>query len=791
MGRKLDVFENIQEENKSVFMKFIAFVKKRYFLFILILFTFGGCLLLNPDIPMDGDCPYYLILAQSIASGQGYKDIYYPGNPPNTSYPFFYPLLLSLILVFFPKTVIGLKFISVIFGAASLVAIYILFSDKYHKDARNINPSLSNGALKPITCNFVHHPWGTWNWLLLLLVATNLWFLGFSALIMTEMVYIFFSLMTLLLLEKYGEQSRPFDKTLFIAAFSMAITFFTKPIALSISVAVFAHFMIKREYRKGFLLIGLWFLLISPWIYRNIVISKTEASCNYFIQFISNRQLSIINFLKVILCNIADYWRAISTVLLPGWFLNDVPHYEVSSYLVFLYGLMNKLKPVYSLLPSGLVAVINLFFSITIIFGFLYQIKKKRLMGMYVLFYLIILMLLHPMFCFYSRNRYLLCLLPFLLYYFLTGFFLFLEKFRHFKPIVNGLGAFVILIIFGSNIIPDFGLIKGNMNYMLSYKHLSNMERKDYYDFWYVDYFLAADWLKKNTPLSAIIMHYYPPAFYLCSNRKTVFFDIPSTGPYNKRGLEEIKSTIEREKVNYIITKTEEEEKIVFMLNYQCRNTIFVPFVEFKSGDERYLIRVYKVVEINPLVKLENVQGVFWFNKGKCDTAIQEFKKALKLKPNFIGYYNLGNVYERKGLVKKAKRMYRKALELEPNYEICKNVLNIISQREVIKQYPNDILALEKLGKYYLKNHNYFSAMEVFMEILKRDPNLATAYYNLGIAYINTDGDEGAYIWAIEKFRKAVKFEPTLRYKARHYIKVACKKEKERMFYALNPTGSN
>ncbi len=760
-------------------MGFIIFSKKKYLLFSLVLFVIMSCPLLNSDIPIDEGCPYYLVLGQSIASGEGYKDIYYPGNPPNTSYSiFFYPLLLSLILIVFPNTIIGLKLLSLLLGIGSLAVIYLFFSDKYNKDIQKSAKSLISDLKKGVWNNSILlHPL-----LLLLLLSINLWFLSFSVLIMPETAYIFFSLLTLLFLEKYGKQQDFFNKSLFIALFSMTITFFIKPMALSINIAVLIFFMLKRKYKEGFFFAGFCFLLILPWFYRNIVISEVGVSSSCLVRFISGHQLNIVGFAKGIIKNISNYWQMISIAIFPAGSLNNSLFYETPVSVYFFNGLINKPISVSFPFPQGVIDIINLFFSLTVLFGFLSQIKKKRLIEIYVLSYLFILVLFSPMFSFYSGARCFFCLLPFIWYYFLIGFFVFLEKSHISRMSSNRLSLGVILIIFAGNIIPAIGLIKENVKYMLNYKHLSNKERKDYHEFQYADYFQAADWIKKNVLPDAVVMHYNPGAFYLWSNRKTVFFDIYSNKGKN---LERIKSMVNNKNVNYIITKTEQEEKIVFELNYQWKDRIFIPFVEFRGGMEDNSIRIYKVVKIKPLAKVKNMEGVFFFNRGKYDIAIQKFKKVLELESNFVGYYNLANSYEKKGLIKEAKKMFRKVIEFEPSYERCRNVFNIISQREVVKQCPNDVLALEKLGEHYLKNHNNMLAMETFMEVLKLNTNSAAVYYMFGITYINTNGDEGEYFWAIEKFKKAMNLDPGLKYKAKHYIELACKKQKEKMAYAL------
>lgn len=44
------------------------------------------------------DPAQYLLLAQSLATGQGYRDLFFPGHPPHVTYPFIFPALLAPII---------------------------------------------------------------------------------------------------------------------------------------------------------------------------------------------------------------------------------------------------------------------------------------------------------------------------------------------------------------------------------------------------------------------------------------------------------------------------------------------------------------------------------------------------------------------------------------------------------------------------------------------------------------------------------------------------------------------
>jgi tetratricopeptide (TPR) repeat protein len=63
-----------------------------------------------------------------------------------------------------------------------------------------------------------------------------------------------------------------------------------------------------------------------------------------------------------------------------------------------------------------------------------------------------------------------------------------------------------------------------------------------------------------------------------------------------------------------------------------------------------------------------NLGNTYWA-KGRLEMAIEQYETTLKLRPNYAeGYYNLGNAYSSKGLLDKAIEQYRIALSLKPDY---------------------------------------------------------------------------------------------------------------------------
>ena len=65
--------------------------------------------------------------------------------------------------------------------------------------------------------------------------------------------------------------------------------------------------------------------------------------------------------------------------------------------------------------------------------------------------------------------------------------------------------------------------------------------------------------------------------------------------------------------------------------------------------------------------------GVFLKHKGFWGRALEEYEKALKLKPDFAnGYYNLGVLYYEIGRYEKAREVWEKVLKIDPNNRFVK-----------------------------------------------------------------------------------------------------------------------
>ncbi|MHA1437058.1 MAG: protein kinase domain-containing protein [Promethearchaeota archaeon] len=102
--------------------------------------------------------------------------------------------------------------------------------------------------------------------------------------------------------------------------------------------------------------------------------------------------------------------------------------------------------------------------------------------------------------------------------------------------------------------------------------------------------------------------------------------------------------------------------------------------------------------------------GIIYRKKRLLDDAIKEFKEAIKIKPNlFEAKYNLAIAFHEKGLVREAINEYNKLIELEPynidiHYKLAKAYETIGNLEDAIMYYQNFIeFAPPKLSHYQKK----------------------------------------------------------------------------------------
>ena len=190
-----------------------------------------------------------------------------------------------------------------------------------------------------------------------------------------------------------------------------------------------------------------------------------------------------------------------------------------------------------------------------------------------------------------------------------------------------------------------------------------------------------------------------------------------------------------------------------------------------KKGKKNDAVAQYrKALKINPDYKVARMNlGIVLFDTGAKAEAIAQYREALKLDPDYAeARYNLGVDLFAGGEKEEAVAQYRKALESNPDYvEARYNLGNALLQlgkvEEAIAQYrqaletaPNDARILNNLGIALSIKGEKESAMAQFRKALNAKPDFVDAHYDLGAALVKI----GKLDEAITHFRKALEINP-------------------------------
>ena len=158
-------------------------------------------------------------------------------------------------------------------------------------------------------------------------------------------------------------------------------------------------------------------------------------------------------------------------------------------------------------------------------------------------------------------------------------------------------------------------------------------------------------------------------------------------------------------------------------------------------------------------VLLYNVCGGAHMELGQFDLAIENYEKALLIKPNYAdAFCNIGIVQQKKGELNAAIQNYKKAIK--------------INSRHVSAHY--------NMGISYKTKGDPEGAIICFKKAIKLHSGYAEAYNNMGIAFIDVSKLEKA----VDCFKQAVEIKPD--YAEAHYNMGNALREKNNLVLALS-----
>jgi hypothetical protein len=466
-----------------------------------------------------GDTSKYMVLAESLATGRGYKDIHLVDSPPNDRYPPLYPLLLTPFFLF-GRNFVAVKLISL---ASALVALWLL----YRLLLRHTDDRMA--------------------FLLVLLSGVFSLFVKYTDRILTEMPYLVLSVGAVLLIEKFAGLDERWAKEGVLAGSLLLAAMALRSVGIALFAGGFLYLLFaspggkwKVRVKKGILLIAPGVVFMGLWALRSLAVGNYYARVFLLVdpnnfalgrvnlgQFLLRLPLNLHFYLSALAGAEVRSFRpepflilaplAILFLLIIGFFKFSFRRSVISWYVVFYLAIFAfwPWRATRFLLPILPFLFLFLFLGLEGLLVRLASFGEKRYVR--ALFLLILLLGLIPVLAFrneqpqvlgrYSLNFFCVILVYLLL---LSAVFLFAFSKRMWAAI-NPLFRSPRLI----HMLLFLALVGASINTAVKeFKH------KEVYEGPWRGYVAMAEWIRDNSPAESVIAARAPEFFYVLSRRK-------------------------------------------------------------------------------------------------------------------------------------------------------------------------------------------------------------------------------------------------------------------------------
>jgi 4-amino-4-deoxy-L-arabinose transferase-like glycosyltransferase len=409
---------------------------------------------------LGGDSAQYIILAESVSQGKGFRMINYPGEPFSFYYPPVFPLLLSPIIYFFGRNFYLMHLLVAFLGYLSLFFLYRIFK-KY-----------SSKKISIVTIVFFALNWA------FILYSSNY--------ILSDIPYLFLSSFTLVMAAYYIEKPSFLNKEGILVVFGLILSYFTRYVGLTLFLGLLITLVLinKEAKLKKIAFIGGIFLSVFI-IWHILRILNPDYLTHHF------KQLFLIN-------PYAPYKGSLFAhpIYFILRFIEGVNYYCRLLPEVFFFRFIKHsvfLKESLSILIIGL-TLLGLWYK--------FQKNKECVFHYYFLLYLL-LIFFWP---FKEGIRFVLPILPFIFFYFFAG----LERILGFLTMKVAYPFFLILIcsFFIFNIL--------SLQVLFTNYSIRNLPRG------FKNFMSLLSWAKDNLHPEAIVLSRKPTVTYFYTGHKAI-----------------------------------------------------------------------------------------------------------------------------------------------------------------------------------------------------------------------------------------------------------------------------
>ncbi len=499
-------------------MRRIKQILQKYYIFIFIIVTLliGTVRFNGIPVGISHDDARYIVLAESLSQGSGYHLINYPDAPSEEAFPPGWPLLLAPIVALFPFNFTIYKLFSMLFWIGTLLLARQLFA-----------PRLQSPYLEAF----------------LLLMSINPLLVGASTTILSEPSYLFFSLLTLIIFDKWGKPEQGWQTWGFLglAILTAVFTLTIRSIGFTLMLSLIAT-LIWQNGRRTLILtvIGIAALATIP-----LILLNSNSGGTFIFSSLYSDHVSYI-------------FTELDQVFKEWWQAPDFPIPAIASTLIPFIDTRTarELFTPTAQWGASIILLLIIFWQYT---------KQWARNGTAVEFYTLFYLLVFTGWAIYINEiqyRILIPIIPFLYYYLIQAI---PDKPNLFYSIVS---ATIIL------------LIAGNIHAWQQ----PIRERT-------VDLNNSGEWIRQHSEPDALIMSNSPVANYLYTHRQTVKYSTETV----------FEESVQQQGVNYILIHPpiNQEEEINYLDQKSTERLLYLQAnherFQLVYSDKENLVTIYKV----------------------------------------------------------------------------------------------------------------------------------------------------------------------------------------------------
>lgn len=218
-----------------------------YLLVLTVIFAISYQMVFDSKLDLNGDNCNYISLAKNISNGLGYSIITPDGNVPASHYPPGYSAFLSIFMFLGINNLIFFKILNGLFLYLSLIGLYYL-TDKI---TRNRNLALVTVVLAALSPQVLH----------------------FSNIVMSEMLFLFTSVLCLIALYQYSRNTKNkkfwLSPWFYMVVVSVAFAYYLRTVGVALLFAILVFYLFRKEWMQAIGSFTGFILLILPWIIRD------------------------------------------------------------------------------------------------------------------------------------------------------------------------------------------------------------------------------------------------------------------------------------------------------------------------------------------------------------------------------------------------------------------------------------------------------------------------------------------------------------------------------------------